>query len=63
MSTIDLNCPSCKSPYRIDADTAAHDEQLLDVVIHCEKCSRTLNSFININEMMVLDEGTASESE
>ena len=63
MSTIDLNCPRCASPYNIDADTAAHDEQLLDVVIHCDKCHRTLNSFININEMMVLDEGTASKSE
>ena len=63
MSTIDLNCPRCASPYHIDAQSAVHDEQLLDVVVHCEKCGRTLNSFIQINEMTVLDEGTGSAGE
>ncbi|BAV74143.1 hypothetical bacteriophage protein [Pseudomonas chlororaphis subsp. aurantiaca] len=63
MPTIDLNCPRCKAPYQIEAEMAAHDEQLLDVVVQCRTCNRTLNSFIDINEMMVLDEGASSDSE
>ncbi len=63
MSTqLDLKCP-CKGPLFARSESAAHDEQLIDVVVECKACGRTLNSFISIDEMLVLDEGSSCGKE
>ncbi|NYA16563.1 hypothetical protein [Serratia fonticola] len=46
-------CPACGESGVLDmeAEEAAHNEQLIDVVITCVECHAVFNSFININEM------------
>lgn len=46
-------CPACGVSDVLDmaAEEAAHDEQLIDVVITCVECHAVFNTFININEM------------
>lgn len=59
---LDLKCP-CKGLLFIRSESAAHDQQLIDVVVECKACGRTLNSFIRVDEMLVLDEGSSDGKE
>ncbi|CAI8990195.1 hypothetical protein [Pseudomonas chlororaphis] len=60
---LDLHCDTCGVPLTVSAESAAHDSNLIDVVVDCESCGYTLNSFIRIDEMQVLNNGSASSKE
>lgn len=58
---LDSDYKKCGVPYpSITASSAAHDANLIDVVVTCEDCGHTLNAFIALSEMTVI---TVSEEE
>lgn len=60
---LDLHCDTCDVPLTVTAESAAHDSNLIDVVVGCKSCGCTLNSFVRIDEMLVLNKGSASSKE
>lgn len=48
---LDILCKPCRTPYELIAESAPHDENLIDVVVSCRHCGHTLNAFISIDEM------------
>lgn len=55
---LDLVCKPCNQPYTITAESAVHDDNLIDVVVSCSGCGHTLNAFISIDEMTDISEGS-----
>ncbi|WP_213664276.1 hypothetical protein [Stutzerimonas stutzeri] len=55
MGELDTLCRRCGTPYpTITACAAAHDPNLIDVVVTCDHCGHTLNAFIYLDEMTVV---------
>lgn len=54
----DATCPHCheQGGMAFTVDSAAHDPQLLDVIVMCSGCGTTFNDFMDINEMEVCGE-------
>lgn len=52
-------CPHCQeAALGLYVDEAAHDSDLLDVVVECYSCGRTINAFVSIsNDMTVVTPG------
>ncbi|WP_373389022.1 hypothetical protein [Pseudomonas alcaligenes] len=52
MDELDTVCRRCNTPYpTITASSAAHNPDLIDIVVTCEHCGHTLNAFISLDEM------------
>lgn len=57
-STLDCDCPNCGFPYPdLEATSAAHDDQLIDIIVRCPDCGWSLNAFVALSEMTVLNPG------
>ena len=54
---LDINCDTCDVPLAVTAESAAHDINLIDVVVSCNSCGCTLNDFIRIDAMLVVNKG------
>lgn len=49
---LDTNCRDCGVPNpKATAETAAHDETLIDLIVTCDHCGLILNAFISLDEM------------
>lgn len=46
-----LRACECGGTLQVSVESAAHNHDLLDVVVTCDSCDQVLNDFININEM------------
>lgn len=44
-------CRACGATLYATIEEAAHNEQLLDIVVTCEGCGDALNAFVDIDEM------------
>ncbi|TBU75228.1 hypothetical protein [Phytopseudomonas daroniae] len=61
---LDTECPQCQTPLlEIETSIAAHDPRLIDVVVRCLHCDYTLNAFISLDEMTVLSNAAAGETQ
>lgn len=52
-----MKCHVCKQEIpeeNIRASVAAHDEELLDLVIECEECETVHNAFINFKSFTLV---------
>lgn len=54
---LDINCDTCDVPLTVTAESAAHDINLVDVVVSCDSCGCILNDFIRIDAMLVVNKG------
>lgn len=55
MAELDINCRNCGAPLpEITATSAAHNPELIDIVVTCAECHYTLNAFISLDEMTVV---------
>jgi len=53
---VDVICPKCGDlQMHLEADVAAHDDGLLDIVLTCSECRHCLNAFVSVSEMMVVE--------
>lgn len=60
---LDTDCPQCQTPLlEIETSCAAHDPQLIDVVVRCLQCDHTLNAFISLNEMTEVTRSNKEQS-
>lgn len=50
---LDTCCP-CGGEHAAEARTAAHDHRLIDLLVVCESCGRTLNAFLKLEEDFLL---------
>jgi len=57
INELDAQCSECGGALRAEIESAAHDNSLLDITVHCCECERVLNSFTALNDMTVLGEG------
>ena len=48
---LDTNCV-CGGAQKIEACTAAHAENMVDIVITCDSCDRVLNAFLNMDDFI-----------
>ncbi|QHA95818.1 hypothetical protein [Pseudomonas sp. J380] len=60
-SQLDIKCDTCAVPLTVTTESAAHDNNLIDIVVSCESCGCTLNAFVCIDEMRVLNKGREQE--
>ena len=59
MAELDTNCRNCGAPLlEIRATSAAHDPELIDIVVECPECHYTLNAFISLGEMTEVQPGS-----
>jgi RNase P subunit RPR2 len=59
-----MKCKNCNTEFDIDnvrTTIAAHDDDKLDIIVECHVCGRKLNEFISITEMVVIEDGKASQ--
>lgn len=56
---LQAKCPHCdKQALTLFVDEAAHDPDLIDLVLECSGCTRQINAFVSIsNDMTVLTPG------
>jgi C4-type Zn-finger protein len=57
MQELDCNCPKCnaENSLTVTATSAAHNPKLLDIIVQCAECDHTLNAFVDIAEMQVVE--------
>lgn len=50
-------CPKCNEEgcMTVTVEEAAHDAQLLDIVVECASCNARANSFVSVDEMDELE--------
>lgn len=55
----EIACAGCGSEHHIAyLNPAAHDPKLIDLVVECAECGRTLNEFVTVSEMLVVSQGS-----
>lgn len=57
VTVIRFKCPACgdkDANANVEADTAAHDSKLLDVIVECCECGAKFNEFLTFSEMVRL---------
>ncbi len=47
--------PDCDGTFAATIEMAAHDDNLLDIVVACDECDRKLNSFLALDDMPELE--------
>ncbi|WP_281687604.1 hypothetical protein [Pseudomonas citronellolis] len=56
----EVTCENCGGEHHTAyVDAAAHDPRLLDLVVECDSCGRTLNEFVEVRCMTLVNEGTS----
>lgn len=54
---LEAPCSACGGTLFATVESAAHDEDLLDIVVLCGTCNRTTNAFQKLEDMTVISEG------
>lgn len=52
-----MACPKCNAEISrtdISVEPAAHDENLLDIIVTCPECGAKFNEFVDLREMVEL---------
>lgn len=51
-----MKCPKCQTELEISAESAAHNEEYIDILVRCPKGDYLGNEFIHITQLTEIQE-------